>query len=164
MATALQAGPALRAVRNILRYLVIEDENVYNIPVHAFGDVGIGRRLSASNRLVASVLYQANDSLSPTLGQYQWDFTIVVEMFYRVTSADVETAELTLADAYPAAMHAFYENRRLTDPDTGLDTVRSSVVTGPASNPWYEGLASVEYRMQVLFLNCWLRNTFNPQQ
>lgn len=160
---ALQGGPALRAVRNILRNLIIQQESIYSIPVLAFGDVGIGRRESASARLVASVLFQANDSRSPTLGQYQWDFTIVVEMFYRV-SQDVETAEIMLADAYPAALDAFYNNRVLVDPETQLATVRSSVVTGPASNPWYESLANQEYRLQVLFLNCWARSTYDPNQ
>lgn len=163
MANALQAGPAIRAVRNILANLVIQPESFYNVPVHAFGDVGIGRRQAANNRLVASVLYQSNDTRQPTLGQYQWDFTIVVELFYRV-SQDAETAELTLADAYPAAMHAFYENRTLVDPDTQLPTVQSSQVSGPASNPWYEPLAAQEYRVQVMFLNCSLRNTFNSSQ
>lgn len=163
MAAPLQGAPILRAVRNILLGIEIPQEAIYSLPVTAFGDVSIGRRLSASRALVASVLFQANDTRSPTLGQYQWDLTIVVEMFYRV-SQDAEAAELMLADAYPAVMHAFYENRALVDPNSGLPTVRTSVVTGPTANPWYEGLASAEYRMQVLFLNCWIRNTFNPSQ
>lgn len=163
MAAPLQAAPVLRAVKNILLGITIPQEAIYNLPVLAFGEVGIGRRLSATKALVASVLFQANDTRVPTLGQYQWDFTIVVEMFYRA-SQDVEAAELMLADAYPAVMHAFYENRALVDPATGLHTVRTSVVTGPPANPWYESLASAEYRLQVLFLNCWLRNTFDPSQ
>jgi hypothetical protein len=153
----------LRAVRNILLNLVIPSGGIYDIPVHAFGNVGIGRRSSADSRLVASILFQANDSRMPTLQQYQWDFTIVVEMFYRV-SQDVETAELQLADAYPAVMDLFYNNKLLVDPETLLPTVRSSIVTGPPSNPWYESLSGPEYRMQVLFLNCWMRNTFDSNQ
>lgn len=160
---ALQGGPALRAVRNIVLGLLIPQEDIYSLPVQAFGEVGIGRRTSASKALVASVLFQANDTRMPTTEQYQWDFTIVVEMFYRA-SQDVETAEIMLADAYPALMHAFYENRMLVDPSTNKPTVRSSKVTGPSSNPWYESLASAEFRMQVLFLNCWLRATFNADQ
>lgn len=160
---ALHGGPAVRAVRNILRRLMIQQESIYSIPVLAFGEVGIGRRQSADSRLVASVLFQPNDSRMPTLGQYQWDFTIAVEMFYRVAQ-DAETAELVLADAYPAALDAFYNNRVLVDPETLLPTVRSSVVTGPASNPWYEPLATGEYRAQVLFINCWDRATFDPDQ
>lgn len=160
---ALHGGPALRAVRNILRDMRIVQESIYNLPVLAFGEVGIGRRQTSDARLVASVLFQANDSRSPTLGQYQWDFTIVVEMFYRV-SQDVETAEIMLSDAYPAALDTFYNNRLLVDPATQLPTVRSSVVTGPSSNPWYESLANQEYRMQVLFLNCWLRSTYPTDQ
>lgn len=162
---AIRGAPALRAVRNILKYLSIQPDTVYNLPVQAFSDVSIGRRLSATNRLVASVLLQPNDSRSPTLGQYQWDFTIVVEMFYRV-SQDPETAELMLADAYPAAVDAFFNNRGLVDPDdpNEVATVRDALVTGPTSNPWYENLASQEYRLQVLFLNCWARSTFDPVQ
>lgn len=160
---ALQAGPVLRAVRNILQNLAIQQESIYNIPVLAFSEVGIGRRQSATGRLVASVLFQANDSRSAALGLYQWDFTIVVEMFYRV-GQDTETAEIMLADAYPAALDAFYHNRTLVDPETQLETVKSSTVTGPASNPWYESLAGQEYRMQVLFLNCMSRSTYPPNQ
>lgn len=163
MAAPLQAAPVLRAVKNILLGISIPQEAIYSLPVLAFGEVGIGRRVSANRALVASVLFQANDSRMPTLGQYQWDFTVVVEMFYRV-SQDVEAAELMLADAYPAVMHAFYENRALVDPATNQHTVRTSTVTGPATNPWYEPLASADYRLQVLFLNCWLRNTFDPGQ
>lgn len=162
---ALHGAPALRAVRNILKYLAIQPDTIYNLPVSAFSEVSIGRRLSATSRLVASVLFQANDSRSPTLGQYQWDFTIVIEMFYRV-SQDVETAELVLAEAYPAAVDAFYNNRFLVDPDdpTETATVQDAVVTGPTSNPWYDSLASQEYRLQVIFLNCWARSTYDPVQ
>lgn len=148
----------------MLRGLTIGQEGFYTLPVTAFGDVQIGARQSASARLVANVLFQANDSRMKTLGQYQWDFTIVVEMYYRTTTQDVETAEIMLADAYPAAVDMFYNNRTLVDPATDLPTVRSSQVTGPSSNPWYESLASQEYRLQVLFLNCWSRATFNPDQ
>lgn len=160
----LQAGPSLRAVRNMLRGLQVLDEQFYTLPVHAFGEVGIGARQSASKALAASILFQANDSRMKTLGQYQWDFTIVVEMYYRTSTADVETAEIMLADAYPAAMDMFYNNRLLVDPATNRATVRSSIVTGPSSNPWYESLASQEYRMQVLFLNCRSAAIFNPDQ
>lgn len=160
----LQAGPALRAVKALLLGMQIPQEGFYTLPVTAFGEVGIGARQSATKRLAASVLFQANDSRMKTLGQYQWDFTIVVEMYYRTTTQDAETAEIMLADAYPAAMHMFYENRQLVDPNTGQPTVRSSQVTGPSSNPWYESLAASEYRLQVLFLNCWSRATFDPDQ
>ena len=164
MSSALQGAPALRAVKHILEGLTIAGSGPYwTAPVTAFGDIGIGRRYAADNRLVASVLLQTVDTREPTQGQYQWDFTVVVEMFYRV-GQDVETAELMLADAYPAAAKAFYENRRLIDPESGLPTVESSRVTGPASNPWYEPLAKQEYRMQVLFLNCKIRDTFDPNQ
>jgi len=159
----LQGAPALRAVRNILQRLQIPQEGIYALPVTAFGEVGIGRRLSSDKKLAASVLMQPNDTRQPTIGQYAWDLTIIVEMFYRVAQ-DVETSEIMLADAYPAAVDAFYGNRRLVDPETLLPTVGSSVVTGPSSNPWYEALASAEYRMQVLFLNCWMRSTYNPNQ
>jgi hypothetical protein len=158
----LQGAPALRAVKNILTALTIPQDTPA-LPVTAFGEVGIGRRLAASSKLVASILFQSNDSRIPTLGQYQFDFTIAVEMFYRVDQS-TETAEIMLADAYPAALDAFYNNKTLVDPATNLATVRSSIVTGPASNPWYEALASAEYRLQVLFLNCWSRNTFNAGQ
>lgn len=163
MATALRAAPALRAVRHIIQGVNIITDSVYGIPTAAFGEVGIGRRQSATSRLVASLLLQANDTRQPAQGLYQWDFTIAIEMFYRVAQ-DTETAELMLADAYPALLHALMENRRLTDPSTGLHTVDNSVVTGPASNPWYENLAGPEYRAQVLFLNCWIRNSFDPTQ
>lgn len=161
---ALQAGPVLRAVRNMLRTMVIAQEGFYTLPVTAFGEVAIGARQSASRALVANVLFQANDSRMKVLGEYRWDFTIVVEMYYRTTTADVETAEIMLADAYPAALDMFYNNRALIDPSTGLATVRSSQVTGPSSNPWYESLASAEYRMQVMFLNCWSSAVFNSDQ
>lgn len=159
----LQAGPVLRAVKNIMLGLTIPQEAIYSLPVTAFGEVSIGRRLSASKALVASILIQPNDTREPTLGQYQWDFTIVVEMFYRVATA-VETSEIMLADAYPAAIHAFYENRQLVDPATNAATVRTSKVSGPSANPWYEDLSSAEYRLQVLFLNCWLRNVYDTDQ
>lgn len=161
--TAIQAAPALRAVRNILLDIAIQPDNFYELPVSAFGEVGIGRRTTARRALSASLLLQSNNSLEPAQGLYQWDFTIAIEMFYRVDQ-DTETAELMLADAYPAAMDAFYHNRRLRDPETLLETVDSSRVSGPAANPWYEGLAGTEYRMQVLFLNCWKRATFPPVQ
>lgn len=148
----------------MLRALQIPQEGIYALPIVAFGEVGIGRRLSASRALVASVLLQPNDTREPTLGQYQWDFTIIVEMFYRTSTSDVETAELGLSNAYAAAIHEFYGNRMLVDPDTNQPTVRSSKVTGPSSNPWYESLASAEFRLQVLFLNCWLRNVYDTDQ
>lgn len=151
---ALQAGPALRAVKNILLAAPL------SVP-----EVNIGRRLSTNRVYAASVLLQPNDTRQPAQGVYQWDFTIVVELFYRITNtAGVETAEIAIGDAYGQAMDEFYANRRLVDPATSLPTVASSKVTGPSSNPWYEDLASQEYRMHVLFLNCWLRNTFNPNQ
>lgn len=154
----LNAGPALRAVKNIMLALTIPG----GTPA-AFGDVNIGRRLSASKALVASVLLAPNDVREPTQGQYQWDFTIVVEMFYRIDQS-VETAEINLGDAYAAAIDALYNNRTLVDPNTDLPTVRSARVSGPTSNPWYEPLASAEYRLHVLFINCWNRAVFNPNQ
>jgi hypothetical protein len=160
---ALRAVPALRAVRHILQGIAVATDSIYGIPTVAFGEVGIGRRLSASRPLVASLLLQTNDTRQPAQGLYQWDFTIAIEMFYRVDQ-EAERSELVLADAFPAAMHEFYGNRRLVDPATGLSTVDNSTVSGPSSNPWYEGLAGPEYRMQVMFLNCWLRNTFDPTQ
>lgn len=159
----LRGAPALRAVKNIIVALTIPAETPAIGPITAFGDVNIGRRLSASKALVASILFQPNDTREPTQAQYQWDFTIVVEMFYRVDQ-NVEVSELMLANAYPAAIDALYNNRTLVDPATSLPTVRSSKVTGPSSNPWYEPLASAEYRLQVLFLNCMARNVYDPVQ
>lgn len=154
----LHAGPALRAVKNIVLALTIPG----GTPT-AFGEVNIGRRLSASKALVASVLLIPNDIREPTTGQYQWDFTIAVEMFYRVDQS-TETAEINLGDAYAAAIDALYNNRTLVDPTTHQSTVRSARITGPSSNPWYEPLASAEYRLHVVFINCWNRATFNPSQ
>ena len=139
---AIDAVAVLGAVKTGLESLALFSEVTIGLPSS-----------SAGAQMMANLFFMPTTVRQPTTERYELEYEVVVEMNYR-TDGNVEGAELSLTNAYTAALDYFEHHKSLG----GL--VREIQPGGPAAHPDYRPLAGEEQRVLPLFLKCVQRGDF----